>query len=86
MTYEFDLNLYGINREAYNVLDWLGDLGGLKEACTIVFGFFIAIFHYHTFADYLTSTLYRSQTSKDRYSAAKTPDNETPDNPDALYL
>ena len=60
VTYEFDLNLYRIDREAYNVLDWLGDLGGLKEAGTIVFGFFIAIFHYHTFADFLTSKLYRS--------------------------
>ena len=86
VTYEFDLNLYRIDREAYNVLDWLGDLGGLKEAVTIVFGLFIGIFHYHTFEDYLTSKMYRSETSKDRYSSANTPDNETPDTPDALYL
>ena len=29
ITYEFDLNLYKIDRETYNFLDWLGDLGGL---------------------------------------------------------
>ena len=86
VTYEFDLNLYRIDREAYNVLDWLGDLGGLKEACTIIFGLVIGIFHYHTFEDYLTSKMYRSETSKDRYSSTNTPNNETPDTPEALYF
>ena len=30
LSYEFDLNLYRIDREAYNLLDWLGDIGGLE--------------------------------------------------------
>ena len=30
LAFEFDLNLYRIDRDAYNFLDWLGDLGGLK--------------------------------------------------------
>ena len=32
ITYEFDLNLYRIDREAYNIFDWLGDIGGIFVA------------------------------------------------------
>ena len=46
---EFDLNLYRIDREAYNMLDWLGDIGGLKEALTIILSSIFATFNYHTF-------------------------------------
>ena len=55
VAYEFDLNLYRIDREAYNLLDWLGDLGGLKEAIMIILGFIFGLFNYHTFEDYLVS-------------------------------
>ena len=71
IAYEFDLNLYRIDREAYNLLDWLGDLGGLKEAGVIILGFICGIFNYHTFEDYLVSQLYRSETAKDRFSKSK---------------
>ena len=30
ISFEFDLNLYRLDREAYNNLDWLGDIGGLQ--------------------------------------------------------
>ena len=53
IAYEFDLNLHSIDREAYNILDWLGDLGGLKEAIMIILGFIFGVFNYHTFDDYL---------------------------------
>ena len=66
VTYEFDLNYYRIDREAYNLLDWLGDIGGLKEAIMIILGFIFGLFNYHTFEDYLVSHFYRSETSKDR--------------------
>ena len=49
IVFEFDLNLYRIDREAYNLLDWLGDIGGLKEALTIILTLVFAIFNYHTF-------------------------------------
>ena len=49
VVFEFDLNLYRIDREAYNMLDWLGDIGGLKEALTIILTFVFAVFNYHTF-------------------------------------
>ena len=46
---ELDLNLYRIDREAYNLLDWLGDIGGLLEALTIIFTFIFLIFNYQSF-------------------------------------
>ena len=64
--FEFDLNLYRIDREAYNMLDWLGDLGGLKEALKIILTFIFVVFNYHTFQDYLVANLYKEETSQDR--------------------
>ena len=66
IAYEFDLNLYRLDREAYNKLDWLGDIGGLKEALTIMFAFLFGIFNYNKFDDYLVSNMYREATKKDR--------------------
>ena len=48
------------------MLDWLGDIGGLKEALTIILSFVFMIFNYHTFQDYLVSNLYREATKRDR--------------------
>lgn len=62
VSYEFDLNMYRIDREAYNTLDWLGDLGGLKEALAIVFGAVITLFNYNKFENYMVSELYRAET------------------------
>ena len=55
IAYEFDLNQYRIDREAYNALDWLGDLGGLKEAIIIIFGFVLGLFNFNVFEDYIVS-------------------------------
>ena len=78
IAYEFDLNLYRIDREAYNFLDWLGDLGGLKEALTIMLAFVYGIFNYNKFENYLVSRLFRAETPKDRKSFAK-------DDPEAIH-
>ena len=60
VAYEFDLNMYRIDREAYNFLDWLGDLGGLKEAVIIILTFILGMFNYNVFDNYMVSQLYRS--------------------------
>ena len=75
--------MYRVDREAYNLLDWLGDLGGLKEAIVIVFGSIVGLFHYHTFDDFLVSNLFRSQTKKDRYATSKVYAEDL-DNPDIV--
>ena len=47
--------MYRIDREAYNLLDWLGDLGGLKEAMMIILASIFGLFYYNTFENYLVS-------------------------------
>ena len=85
VSYEFDLNMYRIDREAYNTLDWLGDIGGLKEALTIVLGGVIALFNYNKFENYLVSQLYRGETKKDKTSR-KTSAKEMDIDEEDLYL
>ena len=68
LTYEFDMNMYVINRDTYTLLDWLGDIGGLGEGLAIIFGAIIALFNYNTFEDHLVRQLYRKETQKDRLS------------------
>ena len=65
ITYEFDLNLYRIDRETYNLIDCLGDIGGLQSAVTFILGIMFSLFTYHTFEDYLVSQLYRAETDLD---------------------
>ena len=55
ITFEFDLNLYRIDRETYNTLDLLGDIGGLQSALMLLLGLIFGLFNYHTFEDHLVS-------------------------------
>ena len=86
VSYEFDLNMYRIDREAYNTLDWLGDLGGLKEALTIVLGAVIALFNHRTLENYLVAQLYRAETSRDKASRNKSPTKEAEIDEEDMYL
>ena len=87
VSYEFDLNMYRIDREAYNTLDWLGDLGGLKEALALVLGAVIALFNYNKFENYMVSELYRAETEKDKISRrSKGKKSDTFDEEDKLIL
>ena len=45
VTFEFDLDLIVIDRQVYSFLDWLGDIGGLGEACFFIGGAFVIIFN-----------------------------------------
>ena len=85
IAYEFDFNEYRIDREVYNLFDWLGDMGGLKEAVMLILGFIFNVFNYHTFGDYLVSQLYRAETQKDRISERARFYHE-PDKEEDLYL
>ena len=64
VSYEFDLDFHRIDRETYNSLDWLGDLGGLKEALTLILGVIYMLFHYQTFENYLVSQLFKAQPAE----------------------
>ena len=66
VSFEFDLNYYKIDRETYNTLDWLGDLGGLKEALVIILGLIIGAVNFNNFKDFLVSKLYKPTTKRNR--------------------
>ena len=59
VSYEFDLNKMKIDREVYNLFDWLGDLGGLKTALIIILGYVNTLINKDTFEDFLVSKLFR---------------------------
>ena len=65
VAFELDLNMYRIDRSAYNLLDWLGDIGGLLEALAIIFTVLFLLFSYLDFPDYLVSHLFREETKRD---------------------
>ncbi len=44
ISYEFNLNLHRVDREVYNLLDWLGDVGGLRDALFMI-GTFVLLIH-----------------------------------------
>ena len=46
VTFEFDLTYYEMERTAYNLLDWCGDLGGLLEALLVIIGAIYMFLHY----------------------------------------
>ena len=50
-----------MERTAYNILDWVGDLGGLFEGLLIFFSAIYAFLHYQTFNNFLVQKLYRTE-------------------------
>ena len=69
ITFEFDLNLYKIDRDPYSLLDWLGDVGGFQSAVILLLGMIFSLFNYHTFEDHMVTQLYRAETALDKISA-----------------
>ena len=63
VTFEFDLTFYEMERTAYNILDWFGDLGGLLEALMVFFAAIYGFIHYETFNNFLVQKLYRTDES-----------------------
>ena len=56
-----NLDLTVIDRQVYNVLDFLGDIGGLAEALIYIFSFILAILNYEKFTTMLNRHLYRTR-------------------------
>ena len=55
---DMDVNLYEHKRSIYNVLDFLGDVGGLREALKTIGQLFLMIFAPRGFNGYLASKLF----------------------------
>ena len=52
------LDLRTYDREVYNFLDWLGDLGGLYDGIRGIFMIFLAVMTYQRYDTYMVSRLY----------------------------
>ena len=52
------LNLRTYDREVYNFLDWLGDLGGLYDGIRGIFMIFLGVMTYQRYDTYMVSRLY----------------------------
>ena len=68
VSFEFNLNYFRIDRETYNTLDWLGDLGGLKEALLYMLGLLYGLIYFRSFEDYLVSKLFRPSCKQEEVS------------------
>lgn len=58
LSYEMSLNLRTYDREVYNFLDWLGDLGGLYDGIRGIFMIFLGVMTYQRYDTYMVSRLY----------------------------
>ena len=44
VTYEFSPDLLQLKRKVYSIMDWLGDIGGLKVSLFVIFSTIVLIF------------------------------------------
>ena len=59
ITYEMDLNLSVIDRQVYNFIDWISDIGGLGEACFFISFTLLGIIHFGGVDNMIIHELFR---------------------------
>ena len=60
-----DLNRIFIQREGYDVLDLLSDIGGMQGMITQLALVFLAFWNFNTFDNYLVTRLYKLRSPVD---------------------
>ena len=73
VSFEFNLSLNRVDRTVYSILDWIGDIGGLREGLTIILAFTFGVFKFSPFEHYMVEQLY-----------VKSPDSSYPDDLDQI--
>ena len=81
VTFEFDLNLYRIDRDVYSLFDWIGDLGGLLEGLSIIMAFILSLLHYRQFEHYMIEKLYSKKKGVGDVDDNQKPTGGGPDDP-----
>ena len=68
ISYELSQDLKTSDREAYNFLDWVGDLGGLFDGLKIGFTAVLVVLNYKMYDTYMVSKLFtvRSENRSDQ--------------------
>lgn len=64
ITFEFDLNLYRVDRDVYSILDWIGDIGGLREGLVIILAGIFGLVKFHPFQHFMIEHLYNKNEPK----------------------
>ena len=59
ISYEMNLNIRTYDREVYNALDWLGDLGGLFDGLRGISALFLAVLAYKKYDTFMVAQLYQ---------------------------
>ena len=70
ITFEFDLNLYRVDRDVYSILDWVGDMGGLNEGLYLGLKVILIFFQFSEFDHFLIQRLYSKQTENKKLKSA----------------
>lgn len=65
ITFEMDLDLQVIDRQVYNVLDWVGDIGGLGEGLFFMSITLLSVVHFGALDNQVISELFRVLKSRD---------------------
>ena len=55
LSYEMSLDLRTYDREVYNFLDWLGDIGGLYDGLRGIIMIFLSVLTYKRYDTYMIS-------------------------------
>jgi hypothetical protein len=63
-------SIYKINRQTYNLLEWLGDIGGLLDAMLFIAQLALWPFYNFNVSSYLTERLFRKKSSSDDSSSS----------------
>ena len=75
VTYEFDLDLYRIDRDVYSILDWIGDVGGLREGLFLFLSIILGFMNFNKFEHFMIEHLYQKRTRDNQ--VAKLEDKKT---------
>ena len=66
ITFEMDSDLEVINRQVYNFFDWIGDIGGLGEACFFICFAILGIIHLVDLDNMIIAELFRVSKAQSR--------------------
>ena len=56
--------MYRIDREIYNILDLIGDVGGLQQGISIIIIFILSVLNFLDFENYMVSQLFTKEPDK----------------------
>ena len=59
VTIEMNLDIIDMKRQGYDLLQLLSDIGGIQAILMSGFAFFVSIWNYNFFENYMVSRLYK---------------------------